>query len=171
MAESNGSAKIDLYTNHGCPWAYRAHIAFSALNIPFEEHIIDLSVPRTEEYLAINPRGLVPSLVYNGEIITESAIVAQFLADLYPGKLIKSSTEPGGALERARVNFFVDTWLSKVNPHLFGSLGAKTAEKKEEHATTLIANVVKELEPLLKNASPFFGGSKTVTLAEVRPFQ
>lgn len=52
--------EIILYTNHGCPWAHRAHIALAELGLPFQEEIIDLSVPRTPEYLAVNPRGLVP---------------------------------------------------------------------------------------------------------------
>jgi hypothetical protein len=43
--------EILLYTNHGCPWAHRAHIALAELNLPFKEEIIDLSVPRTAEYL------------------------------------------------------------------------------------------------------------------------
>lgn len=42
---------ILLYTNHSCPWAHRAHIALAELNLPFKEEIIDLSVPRTAEYL------------------------------------------------------------------------------------------------------------------------
>jgi Glutathione S-transferase, N-terminal domain len=43
--------EIILYTNHRCPWAHRAHIALAELNLPFKEVIIDLSVPRTAEYL------------------------------------------------------------------------------------------------------------------------
>jgi len=169
MAATNGSTpKIDLYTNRICPWAHRAHIALSVLDIPFEEHTIDLDVPRTQEYLAINPRGLVPTIIYNGETITESAIVAQFLADLYPGKLVKSSVEAGGALERARINFFADTWVTKINPHLFASVRASSPEEKEQHAAALVAAAVKEIEPLLKDANPFFRGSKAITLAEVQ---
>lgn len=50
----------------------------------------------------------MPSLSYNGEIITESAVVAQFLADAYPSHLVPTSSEEGGALKRARIAFFVD---------------------------------------------------------------
>jgi glutathione S-transferase len=160
------SPKIVLYTNHSCPWAHRAHIALKALDLPYEEHIIDLSVPRTPEYLAINPRGQVPALVYDGEIITESAIVAQFLADSYPDRLEKTSVEPGGALLRARVNFFVDAFISKVVPHTYGGYRA-VGEDKDEFGAKLVDAVVKDVEPLLQDAAPFFGGSSTVGLAEV----
>jgi len=163
---SSGTPKIILYTNHGCPWAHRAHIALAELGLPFEEKIINLAVPRTPEYLAVNPRGLVPSINYNGETITESAIVAQFLADSHPSHLLKKSDEEGGALQRARINFFVDTYFTKLHGNFFGILRAE-GEEKEAEAKKLVDAVVKELEPQLKNAGPFFGGSSKLTLAEV----
>jgi len=163
---SNDTPNIILYTDHGCPWAHRAHIALAELGLPFKEELIDLSVPRTPEYLKINPRGLVPSLSYNGTIITESAIVAQFLSDAHPSHLEKTSSEEGGALQRAKINFFVDAFISKVNGLTFGILRA-SEEEKEELATKLVDAVVKEVEPLLQDAKPFFGGSSKLTLAEV----
>jgi glutathione S-transferase len=163
---SAAPADITLYTSHGCPWAHRAHIALAELGIPFKEEIIDLSTPRTPEYLKINPRGLVPSISYNGEIITESAIVSQFLIDKYPSHLLKRSDEEGGPLQRARINFFVDAYFSKVNSGFYPILKAQGADKEVE-INKFVAAIVKELEPLLQDASPFFGGSSKLTLAEV----
>lgn len=74
---STESPNIILYTNHGCPWAHRAHIALSALGLPYTESFVDLSAPRTPEYLAINPRGLVPTLSYDGILIPEYVIFDQ----------------------------------------------------------------------------------------------
>lgn len=148
------------------PGAHRAHITLAELGIPFEEEIIDLSTPRTPEYLKVNPRGLVPSLSYNGEIITESAVVAQFLADTYPSHLLPASSDPSGPLTRARINFFVDAWFTKVNSFWFKALFAKTAGEASENVEELVKGVVKEIEPLLKDAGPFFGGSSKLTLAE-----
>lgn len=164
---------IKLYTNHACPWAQRAEIILAELNVPHEQEIIDLSVPRTAEYLKINPRGLVPSLAYGDEIITESAIVAQFIADLHPSHVLPATTGSGAdataaALKRARIAFFVDTFISKLGPH-FGKLQfARPGDDLEAAAQSYIDNVVKEIEPLLKDANPFFGGSDKITLAEVQ---
>lgn len=124
--------------------------------------------PRTEEYLKINPRGLVPALSYNGEIIIESSIVSQFLVDTYPSHLIPASNAPGGALRRAQVALFVDAFISKFNSVLFGLVRAKTQEEREEITEKAVAGLLKEVEPLLSDASPFFGGSDKITLAEVR---
>ncbi|KAK3372065.1 thioredoxin-like protein [Podospora didyma] len=159
--------KLILYTNHRCPWAHRAHIALEELKVPFEEVIIDLDTPRTPEYLKINPRGLVPALSFNGEIIIESAIVSNFLADQYPSHLVPTSDAPGGALRRAQIAVFVDTFVSKFWGALFKVHLAKTDEEVEAATATAVAGAVKDVEPLLADAKPFFGGSDKLTLAEV----
>lgn len=141
------------------------------LKLPFEEETVDLSVPRTAEYLAVNPRGLVPSLLYNGHVITESAIVAQFLADAHPSHLIPIGGTPEGALARARINFFVDTFFSKAHPHYHRALFASSEGEAEKAAAEFIKQLEKEVEPLLGDAGPYFGGSQTLTLAEVNCLQ
>lgn len=130
-------------------------------------------------YLKINPRGLVPSIkysvpgVFDEEIITESAIVAQFLADARPSHLLPSTLhDPKAPLFRARVAFFTDTWNTKVQPSMYPILTAATAEEQEEKAKEMVAAIEKEIEPLLADAAPFFNGSDKMTLAEaiVAPF-
>ncbi|KAI1813609.1 thioredoxin-like protein [Poronia punctata] len=165
MASQN--PKLKLYTNHGCPWAHRAHIALSELNVPFEEEVIDLTVPRTAEYLKVNPRGLVPSLGVDDEVITESAVVSAYLTDAFPSHLVPASNEPGGALKRARIAFFVDTFMGKVNANTYPLIRATTDEERTAVSQKIVEAVVKEIEPLLANAGPFFGGSDKLTLAEV----
>ncbi len=185
MAQVNGNApKITLYTNHGCPWAHRAHIVLKELGLPYEEVIIDLSKPREPWYLEINPvcwpcppfveasltpskRGLVPAIDFNGEIITESGVVATFLADAYPSHVLPASGTPEAALTRARINFFVDTWFSKVGSYFYKILLSGSEDEKAKLSQEFVEVVGKEIEPLLKDAKPFFGGSQKVTLAEV----
>jgi glutathione S-transferase len=148
--------------------AHRVHIALSELKVPYSEEIVDLDTPRTPEYLKVNPRGLVPSLSYNGQILTESAVVANFLADAYPSHLLPPSESAEGALRRARIAFFVDTYFSKLQPSYQKAIFAKTQEEADQAALDAAAVIPKELEPLLADAKPFFGGSDKLTQAEVR---
>ncbi|KAI1266923.1 glutathione S-transferase domain-containing protein [Xylariaceae sp. FL1019] len=160
--------QLKLYTNHLCPWAHRAHIALNELKVPFEEEIIDLTKPREPEYLKVNPRGLVPTLSVDGEIIAESAIVSAYLADAFPSHLVPKSDDPKGALERAKIAFFVDTFMSKIHSPLMGVYKASAKNEDTTAASeTVLSNAVKEVEPLLANAGPFFDGSDKLTLAEV----
>lgn len=137
------------------------------LKVPFEEVIIDLDTPRTPEYLKINPRGLVPALDFNGDIIIESAIVSNFLADQYPSHLLPPSNAPGGALQRARIALFVDSYVNKVQTPLFKLFTAETEEAREQIVDSAVEALLKEVEPLLADAKPFFGGSEKLTQAEV----
>jgi glutathione S-transferase len=154
------------------------------LGLPYEEVIIDLSKPREPWYLEINPvcwpcppfveasltpskRGLVPAIDFNGEIITESGVVATFLADAYPSHVLPASGTPEAALTRARINFFVDTWFSKVGSYFYKILLSGSEDEKAKLSQEFVEVVGKEIEPLLKDAKPFFGGSQKVTLAEV----
>jgi len=149
------------------PGAHRAHIALAALGVPYEEVIIDLDKPREPWYLEVNPRGLVPTISYEGHIFPESAVVSHLLADLYPDKLVAASNTPAGAIERARVEFFVDAFMTKVNSWAFKFHGVKDDAGIQGVADGLVAGAVKEVEPLLKDAKPFFGGRETPGLAEV----
>lgn len=124
-------------------------------------------MPRTPEYLAINPRGLVPSLVHGDDIITESAVVANFLADAYPSHLIPASSDPNGPLTRARVAFFADTFSSKLVGPLFKGVFAPSEEEASRTFGEFVDVLVKEVEPLLVDAAPFFRGSEQLTMAEV----
>ncbi|KAK1828632.1 thioredoxin-like protein [Podospora conica] len=159
--------KLILYTNHRCPWAQRAHIALAELNIPFEEVIIDLDTPRTPEYLAINPRGLVPTLSFNSEIIIESAIVSNFLAAQYPSHLVPSPSDPDAAIKRARIDLFVDAFITKFQSPLFKLFTATGDDEIKAVVDGAVAALVREVEPKLGNAAPFFGGSEKLGLAEV----
>jgi glutathione S-transferase len=64
------------------------HITLRELAIPFEIERVDLRTKVTgtgENYLAINPKGYVPALrLDDGSVLTEGAILVQYLADLHP---------------------------------------------------------------------------------------
>jgi ganglioside-induced differentiation-associated protein 1 len=52
----------------------------------------------TPEYLRLNPKGVVPTLVHDGEIVRESAIICDYLDDIYTANPLK----PQLALKRAQ---------------------------------------------------------------------
>ncbi|KAL4952943.1 thioredoxin-like protein [Aspergillus filifer] len=164
--------KIILYTNHLCPWAHRAHIALKELGLEYEEVIIDLDTPREPWYLEVNPRGLVPTISYNGTIIPESAIVAQLLADAHPSHLVPPSNTPEGAIQRAHISFFVDTFFSKVWSQAFAAQKAANEEDRAAATEALVTAIEKnDLEGLLypagSGSGPFFRGAEKLTQVEV----
>ncbi|KAJ5805713.1 uncharacterized protein N7503_003315 [Penicillium pulvis] len=159
--------KISLYTAHHCPWAHRVQIALRELDLEFETVLVDINIPRTPEYLAINPSGLVPALVYDGHVLTESGLITQFLVDSHPSHLLKPSSEPGGALQRFSVTLFVDSYI-KAHGFFDTAVYSCDQEQKATAAQKYINAIVCDIEPLLVDAAPFFGGSCRLTFAEVQ---
>jgi glutathione S-transferase len=95
-------------------------------------------------------------------------VISQFLADSFPSHLLPASdSSPTAPLTRAKIAFFADTWTTKLTSLVFGGVRAGTSEDKQKKAEELVAIVKKEIEPLLEDAGPYFGGSEKLTLAEV----
>jgi glutathione S-transferase len=64
------------------------HWLLIELEIPHTLHKVDLDAREHKQpaYLALNPAGVVPTLVVDGQPICESAAIALHLADAYPAR-------------------------------------------------------------------------------------
>lgn len=92
--------------------------------------------------------------------------MSQFLADSFPSHLLPAShSSPTAALHRAKVNFFVDAFFTKVNPKGFEAMRAEGSAQTAK-ASEVVEAIRKEIEPLLENAGPFFDGADKMTMAE-----
>lgn len=111
----------------------------------------------------------MPALKINDEILYESAVVATFLADAFPHlTFYPASSGSGGAMQRARAGFFVDTFMGKVNSLSMGVLKAGSGgEEQEKLGRELVGVVEREIEGLLDGAAPFWGGKGELGLVEV----
>ena len=108
-------------------------------------------------------------MTYNGYVILESAIIVQCLADSVPlTPLIPRTGEAEGALMRAKVTFFVETYFSKANTYYYRAIEAKTDQDANTLGKRYFDAVVTDVEPLLRDANPFFNGNSQLTMAEVR---
>ncbi len=62
------------------------HWLLIELDVPHTLHRLDFDKRehKSTEYLKINPAGVVPALVVDGQVITEAAAIVMHLADLHP---------------------------------------------------------------------------------------
>ena len=80
-------AKITLYYGPGaCSMA--SHIALEELGLQYDTVKLNLAEgdQRKPEYLKLNPRGAVPTLVVDGEVMTENTGILTYLAGGLPKK-------------------------------------------------------------------------------------
>lgn len=123
------------------------------------------------DYLHQNQRGLVPSLhIKYGAVdalVTESDIITQCLVDGFPSHLSPAKGSIEAALFHARTMFFVNTWVTKVHDRGMQQMRLQSEEEKEALVDSIVETIKTEIEPLLEDAAPFFGGSAKPTLAEI----
>ena len=69
----------------------RVRLALAEKGLPWTSHHLDLSRNEhiTAEYQAINPKGVVPTLVHDGVVVTESNDILWYLEDKYPAPGLK----------------------------------------------------------------------------------
>lgn len=101
------------YTPGACSLAPRIAAYEAGLELEYDK--VNLKTQTTasgRDYLRINPKASVPALALgNGEVLTEAAVILQYLADRAPGAGLLP--EPG-TLERYRVQ----EWLSFIGAEL-----------------------------------------------------
>jgi glutathione S-transferase len=54
------------------------------IGVHYETRIIDYSSIKEADYLLVNPMGKVPAIRHDGKVVTESAAIVAYLADVFP---------------------------------------------------------------------------------------
>lgn len=70
--------------------SYRVRIALNLLGLPYESRPINLVTGqhRAEEYTALNPQGLLPTLLIDGQPFTQSLAILEYLHGQIPGSTL-----------------------------------------------------------------------------------
>ena len=77
---------IKLYHNDMSSCAQKVRFALAEKELDWDGVVLDLrrGEQQQPEYLKINPKGLVPALEHDGEIIVESNIILDYLNEAFP---------------------------------------------------------------------------------------
>jgi len=127
---------MKLYDYFRSSAAYRVRIALNLKGLAPERAFVHLrrGAQRADDYLAVNPLGLVPSLVTDGgEVLTQSLAIIEWLDETHP----QPPLLPPDAAGRARVRALALAIACDIHPinnlrvlnYLTGTLGATEAQK------------------------------------------
>lgn len=99
---------IKLYYHPASTTSLSVLLFLAEAAVPFEGIVVDImtGAQRKPEFLALNPRGLVPVLVDGDFLLTESSAILKYLADRF-----ESPTYPRDPRKRARINERMD-WIN-----------------------------------------------------------
>ena len=91
-----------LYNAPQSTCSQRVRYVLHAKGVAFDEHRLDLfrGDQLKPDYLAINPNGVVPALVHDGQPVVDSAVILEYLEDIEPEK---APMRPRDPLEVARM--------------------------------------------------------------------
>lgn len=108
---------MDLYHNNMSTCAQKVRLVLNEKGLKATEHHINLRTgeQNTPEYLRLNPKGVVPTLVDHGTPIIESTIICEYLEDAYPERPLR----PSDPLERARMRW----WTQQPDAGFHHSVG------------------------------------------------
>ncbi len=91
------------------------------------------------DYLAINPKAVVPALKHEGRIIVESTIICEYLEDCFP----RQPLYPADPWQRAQVRY----WTKAVDEELHPACSALTYVVSHRH--TILRNGIGSFEDFL----------------------
>ncbi len=91
-----------LYNAPQSTCSQRVRFVLNAKKLAFDEHKLDLfsGDQLKPDYLAINPNGVVPTLVHDGAVVIDSAVIIEYLDEIRPAEI---RFTPGNPLDRARM--------------------------------------------------------------------
>lgn len=139
------------------------HIVAREAGLDLELEKVDLAAKKTasgEDYLAINPKGYVPTLALDdGQRLTEGPAIVQYLADLRP----ESGLAPAaGTLARYRLQ----EWLGYLNSEIHKSysplFSADLAPELREERTAYLTKRYAIVERALNGQDGLLGATFTV---------
>jgi glutathione S-transferase len=125
-----------LYYGSGSPYAWRAQLALECKALSYERKILSFSAGDTTkpEFVALNPRHRVPTLVDGDFVLYESNAIVEYVDEAYPGR--GAPLFPGDARQRATIRRLiceVDNYVDKATDIVFDeAFGKKPGERDVE---------------------------------------
>ncbi|TFY75954.1 hypothetical protein EWM64_g8056, partial [Hericium alpestre] len=113
VAQHTAPQNLVFYAGWFCPFVQRVWIALEEKGIPYQYQEIN-PYNKDKEFLAINPKGLVPAFAYKGKPLYESLVMLEFLEDAYPSH--KPDLLPTDPLARAHARLWLDYITKSVVP-------------------------------------------------------
>ncbi|MEX2650445.1 MAG: glutathione S-transferase family protein [Alphaproteobacteria bacterium] len=97
------TARLELFTARVCPYAHRTRLTLLEKGLEAELVEIDFK-NKPARFLAVSPYGRVPALVHGETIVYESAIINEYLDEVFPTPRLM----PADPALRARVRIWID---------------------------------------------------------------
>ena len=139
-----------LYHHGSSVCAAKVRFAMAEKGLDWEGVYIDILKGEqfTPEYLALNPKGVVPTLVHDDLVIPDSTVIIEYLDQIAP----ETSVHPTDPWERAQVRY----WTKAVDEDLHPACGTVTFVCSHRHT------VLRDLGP--EGAEKFMASTPKISV-------
>lgn len=161
-------AQIKLYDYWRSSAAYRVRIALNLKGLSYEQHSVHLvkdgGQQHQDEYTALNPQHLVPTLIHDEQVLTQSLAIIEYLDEQYP----EVALLPHDALARAQCRALAQLVACDVHPlnnlrvlqYLSGPLAADAEQKSAWYAHWIAQGFSAYETHLATNEGPYSCGEQ-----------
>ncbi|MEE2654607.1 MAG: glutathione S-transferase family protein [Pseudomonadota bacterium] len=96
---------IELYHNGMSTCSQKVRITLAEKGQKFASHHFNLRArdQHNPDYIALNPNGVVPTIIHDGKVVYESAVIDEYLDTVFPDP----SLRPNSPYERAKMRIWV----------------------------------------------------------------
>ncbi len=136
---------LELYHHGSSACAAKVRFALAEKQLDWTGHYVDIMRGEqfAPDYLALNPKGVVPLLVHDGLAIPESTVICEYAEEAFPAHPIY----PSATAERMQVRL----WTKAVDEELHPACSALTYVVSHRH--TILRNGVGSFETFLANGA------------------
>ena len=154
--------QLELYSANVCPYVHRTRLVLKEKGL--DATLIEVD-PRNKPdwFLKISPYGKIPLLKHGEHRIYESAIINEYLEEVFPQPRLM----PGDAVMRAQARIWIDFCNIRFAPALYALLTVEEPEAREEHAQTMAERLqALEEQALGHSTGPYWFG-KEISLTDL----
>lgn len=162
---------MKLYSYFRSSAAYRVRIALNLKEITYETQPVHLvkNEQQQEQYVALNPSQLVPTLIDQDQALSQSLSILEYLEEQYP----VSPLLPKDSIERAKVRAFAQVIACDIHPldnlrvlkYLKNDLAVSDEQKNQWYQHWIIEGF-KSLEKQLQHSNGHFCFGTQATIAD-----
>lgn len=107
---------LTLYYGSGSPYAWRVWLALEHKQVPYEFKVLsfDKGDTRSPDFLAVNPRGKVPTIDHDGFRLWESIAILEYLEERFPERPLLPQGDAKARATARRLMAETDAYLGKA---------------------------------------------------------
>jgi glutathione S-transferase len=111
---------LRLYHGATSVCAIKVRLILAEKNLPWESELLDLrrGDQYKPDYVKLNPNAVVPTLIHDGKVVTESTVILEYLNDAFPA----TDLLPRDPFRRAQARL----WMKKIDDYLHAACSTIT---------------------------------------------